>query len=116
MEKSGNFRLKVTVPFGASARIILPNTEREPAEVSAGTYEYSYMPEVPIIKIYSSKSPFSELLESETARTVVENFIPEWRAVPAGMRDMTVMMLNDTPFVNLTQEQVEAFDTYLKNC
>lgn len=116
VEKSGEFRLKVTVPFGASARIVLPNTEKEPIEVSAGTYEYSYMPEVPIIKIYSSRSPFSELLESETAMTVVEKFIPEWKAVPAGMRDMTVMMLNDTPFVNLTPEQIEAFDTHLRNC
>ncbi len=116
VEKSGEFQLKVTVPFGASAKIVLPNTAKEPIEVPAGTYEYTYMPEVPIIKIYSSKSPFSELLESETAMAVVEKFIPEWKAVPVGMRDMTVLMLNDTPFVNLTPEQIEAFDTHLKNC
>lgn len=30
--------------------------------------------------------------------------------------DMTMEMLNDTPFVNLTPEQMEAFDTHLKNC
>lgn len=116
VDKSGEFRLKVTVPFGASAKIILPGTDKEPVEVSAGSYEYSYMPEIPIIKIYSSKSPLSELLESETAMAVVENFIPEWKAVPAGMRDMTVLMLNDTPFVNLTPEQIGALDTHLKNC
>ena len=88
VEKSGEFQLKVTVPFGASAKIVLPNTAKEPIEVSAGTYEYTYMPEVPIIKIYSSKSPFSELLKSETAMAVVEKFIPEWKAVPVGMRDI----------------------------
>lgn len=116
VEKSGELHLKVTVPFGAGAKIVLPNADKEPIEVSAGIHEYSYVPEVPIIKIYSSKSPFSELLESETAMTVVENFIPGWQAVPAGMRDMTVEMLNDTPFVNLTPEQMEAFNTHLKNC
>lgn len=116
VEKSGEFRLKITVPFGAGAKVVLPNTAKEPAEVSAGTYEYAYMPDVPILKVYSSKSPFSELLESETAKPVVESFIPEWRAIPAGMHDMTVEMLNDTPFVNLTPEQMEAFDTHLKNC
>ncbi len=116
VEKSGEFRLKVTVPFGAGARIVLPNTSQEPQEVPAGTYEYSYMPETPIIKIYSSKSPLSELLEDAEAMTVIESFIPEWQAVPAGMRDMTVEMLNDTPFVNLTAEQMEAFNTHLKNC
>lgn len=116
VEKSGEFRLKITVPFGAGAKVVLPNTAKEPAEVSAGTYEYAYMPDVPILKVYSSKSPFSELLESETAKPVVESFIPEWRAIPAGMHDMTVEMLNDTPFVNLTPEQMEAFDKHLKNC
>ena len=37
-------------------------------------------------------------------------------AVPGGMHDMTVEMLNDTPFVNLTGEQMEAFNAHLKNC
>ena len=114
VEKSGEFRLKITVPFGAGAKIVLPNTTKEPIEALAGTYEYAYMPEVPILKIYSSKSPLCELLESETAKSVVESFVPEWRAIPAGMHDMTVEMLNDTPFVNLTPEQMEAFDTHLK--
>lgn len=114
VEKSGEFRLKITVPFGAGAKIVLPNTTKEPVEVLAGTYEYDYMPEEPIIKIYSSKSPLRELLESETAKSVVESFVPKWRAIPAGMHDMTMEMLNDTPFVNLTPEQMEAFDTHLK--
>lgn len=116
VEKSGEFHLKVTVPFGAGAKIVLPNTSQEPKEVAAGTYEYSYIPEVPIIKVYSSKSPFSELLEDPEALTVVESFIPGWQAVPAGMRDMTVEMLSETPFVSLTPEQMEAFNTHLKNC
>lgn len=116
VEKSGEFRLKVTVPFGAGARIVLPNTTLKPIEAAAGTHEYSYMPEIPIIKIYSSRSPLRELLEDAEAMTVVESFIPGWQAVPAGMRDMTVEMLNDTPFVNLTPEQMEALNTHLKNC
>ncbi len=31
----GAFHLKVTVPFGVSAKIVLPNTAREPQEVEA---------------------------------------------------------------------------------
>ena len=50
------------------------------------------------------------------ALAVVESFIPGWQAVPGGMHDMTVEMLNDTPFVNLTGEQMEAFNAHLKNC
>lgn len=116
VEKSGKFSLKVTVPFAASATILLPNTKKEAFEVSAGTYEYTYMPEIPIIKIYSSKSSFQELLDNAEALTVVESLIPQWKAVPMGMRGMTVEMLNNTPFVNLTPEQMEVFNNHLKNC
>lgn len=116
VEKSGEFYLRVKVPFAAGATVLLPNTTKEAIEISAGTYEYTYMPEIPIIKIYSSKSSINELIENPEALTVVESFIPGWQAVPGGMRDMTVEMLNDTPFVNLTREQMEAFNTHLKNC
>ncbi|MDE7185914.1 MAG: alfa-L-rhamnosidase RamA, partial [Lachnospiraceae bacterium] len=116
VETSGAFYLKVTVPFGASAKIVLPNTTREPEEVEAGVHVYSYMPEAPIIKIYSSASPFSELLENPKTLAVVERFIPGWQAVPGGMHDMTVEMLKGTPFVDLTGEQTEAFNAELRNC
>lgn len=116
VKKTGEFDLTVTVPFGASAKIVLPNTDRQPKEVSAGTHQYFYMPETPIIKVYSSESPFRELLENPKAMTVVESFIPGWQAVPGGMQDMTVEMLNETPFVNLTAEQMDAFNAHLKNC
>lgn len=116
VEKSGEFKLHVEVPFGASARIVLPNTDRTPEEVQAGSYDYSYMPEIPIIKVYSSKSPFNELLEAPKALEVVEKFIPGWQAVPGGMRDMTVEMLSQTPFVELTAEQMEALNQALKEC
>ena len=116
VETGGAFYLKVTVPFGASAKIVLPNTTREPEEVEAGVHVYSYMPETPIIKIYSSASPFCELLENPKTLAVVERFIPEWQAVPGGMHDMTVEMLKGTPFVDLTGEQTEAFNAELSNC
>ena len=116
VEKSGEFKLHVEVPFGASAKVVFPNTGREPEEVAAGSHDFAYMPEVSILKVYSSQSPFSELLESPKALAVVEQFIPGWQAVPGGMRDMPVDALNGSPFVNLTEEQVEALNNALKNC
>lgn len=116
VEKSGEFHLKVKVPFGAGALIKLPNTTKAPIEVDAGTYEYTYMPEIPIIKIYSSKSSFTELLENPKALEVVKKYIPGWMVVPGGMHDMTVEMLSGTPFVNLSEEEMTAFNLELKNC
>ena len=116
VEKSGEFKLHVEIPFGAAAKIVFPNTGRESEEVAAGCHDFAYMPEVSILKVYSSQSPFSELLESPKALAVVEQFIPGWQAVPVGMRDMTVEAMNGSPFVNLTAEQMKALNSALKNC
>lgn len=112
--KQGEFHLEVTVPFGASAKIVLPNTKRTPIEVTAGTYCYDYMPEVPIVKIYSVKMPFGELVESPKALKVLETFIPKWQAVPQGMWFMTIETLNTTPFIDLTPDRIKELDEALK--
>ncbi len=117
VENSGNFILKVTVPFGAKATIVLPNkNENGVVQAEAGTHYFSYMPDTPIIKVYSAKSSMNELLEGSDAKVVLETYVPGWAATPAPMRDMTIEQLNETPFVNLTAEQMEAFNASLKNC
>lgn len=113
LKEDGAFSLRVQVPFNATAEIVLPNTSGEPIRVDAGSYEYDYVPEIPILKIFSSKSPFSELLEDAAAKQTMERFIPGWEIIPKGMLDMPVEILNDTPFVNLSEEELEAFNLAL---
>jgi len=72
--------------------------------------------ETPIIKVYSSSSTLSELLEDAAAKEVLASYVPAWEAVPGPMRDMTVDMLSETPFVNLTDAQREAMNAQLKSC
>lgn len=112
----GEFSLHVEVPFGASAKIVLPNTSQAPIEVPSGSYDYTYMPEIPIIKVYSIKSQFSEITENPKAMTVIEKYIPAWRAIPGGMHEMTLEMLNGTPFVQLDPDVEAAMDAELKKC
>ena len=117
VENSGAFILKVTVPFGAKASIVLPNKKENGAvQVEAGTHYFSYMPDTPIIKVYSAKSSMNELLEGSGAKVVLEAYVPGWAATPEPMRDMTIEQLNETPFVNLTAEQMEALNASLKKC
>lgn len=117
VETSGNFILKVTVPFGAKATITLPGkTENGTVCVTAGTHFYSYMPDTPIIKVYNRMSSMNELLDGKQAKVILETFVPGWAATPGPMRDMPMVALNETPFVNLTAEQLDAFDAALKNC
>ena len=72
------------------------------------------MPEVPIVKIYSVKMPFGELVESPKALKVLETFIPKWQAVPQGMWFMTIETLNTTPFIDLTPDRIKELDEALK--
>lgn len=116
VDRSGEFTLKVVIPFGCTAAIELPNTSKEAVSVDSGVYEYKYMPEKPIIKVYSAKSSLSELLENEDTATVVDTYVSGWESVPVPMRDMTVEQLNETPFINLTSEQIESLNIHLKSC
>lgn len=116
VEKSGEFRLHVEVPFDAGASIVLPNVSGEPKEVCAGSYDFAYMPETPIVKVYSSRSSLGELMENPAALDVLARFLPEWEQIPAGMREMTVEMLNDTPYANLTEEQLAEMNGRLRDC
>ncbi|MCD8054186.1 MAG: glycoside hydrolase family 78 protein [Lachnospiraceae bacterium] len=116
VETSGEFELTVEVPFGCAATVQLPNTERAPERVESGRHVFRYLPETPIIKIYSCASSVNELTEAEGARTVFEQYVPNWQGIPGPMRDMTVEQLTDTPFVNLTEEQIGALNAQLKTC
>lgn len=117
VEKSGEFKLHVTVPFGASAVITLPNkNEGAVVSVDAGSYDFCYMPDTPIIKVYSVLSSMNELLDGAKSREVLEQFVPAWGATPGPMRDMRMVELVHTPFVALTDEELAALDAALKTC
>ena len=58
----------------------------------------------------------NELLENGAAKAVLERFVPGWEGTPAPMRDMTILQLNDTPFVNLSEEEIASFNAALKGC
>ncbi len=116
VEKTGEFQLNVTIPFGCSATIQLPNTTKEPVCVDAGTYSFAYLPEVPIIKTYSCKSSVNELVENPASLAVLEQYVPNWQGIPGPMRDMTVEQLTSTPFVELDGAQMDAMNVALKGC
>ncbi|MCC8151320.1 MAG: glycoside hydrolase family 78 protein [Lachnospiraceae bacterium] len=116
VEKTGEFDLAVEIPFDCCATVKLPNTDQGPVQVESGRHEFRYLPETPIIKVYSCQSSFNDLAEGEKSLAVLEQYVPGWQGVPVPMRDMTLEQLNDTPFVNLTGEQMEAINAQLKMC
>lgn len=114
IEQDGGFALRVKIPFGAEADIVLPNHDGETVHALGGEHEFCYTPDPPFRKQYSIASPLAELLESPAARELVAALLPRWDAVPLPLRELPLTQLTATPFAPLDDEQLEALDASLK--
>lgn len=55
-----------------------------------------------------------EILDGEASRPILESYIPYWENTPIPMRDMPMVVLMDTPFVRMSEEEQKAFYYELK--
>jgi alpha-L-rhamnosidase len=99
ISEEGNLSFKFTIPFNASAEIILPNAKLENVkinckylkdtfinaaqanenvlfELTSGSYEFFYVPEVSYIKYYSSSFSYKELVENEETKKALVETLP----------------------------------------
>lgn len=99
ISEEGNLSFRFTIPFNASAEIILPNAKLENVkingkelkdtflnavqagenvsiELNSGFYEFFYVPEVSYIKYYSTNFSFKELVENEETKKALVEALP----------------------------------------
>jgi alpha-L-rhamnosidase len=99
ISEEGNLSFKFVIPFNASAAVILPNSKLEnvkidgkelrdtflnavqtgenvSVELTSGSYEFFYVPEVSYIKCYSTNFNFKELVENEETKKVLIETLP----------------------------------------
>ena len=112
--EDGSFSMRLKIPFGAEADVVLPNSAAAPMHVDSGAYEFHYMPQTPIKKAYSCGSTLTELLEHPAAKALITAYLPQWETVPLPLRDLPLEQLNSTPFSNLTDAQCKTLDAQLK--
>ena len=114
VEEDGSFFLRLRIPFGAEAEVILPNRNAPAIHVDSGIHEFHYMPDVRIRKTYSGQSSLAELLETPETQAVITAYLSEWEAVPLPLREIPLTQLNETPFSNLTVQQLQELEAKLK--
>jgi alpha-L-rhamnosidase len=99
ISEEGNLSFKIVIPFNASAVVILPNSklgnvkvdgkelrdtflnavqtgDNVSVELTSGSYEFFYVPEVSYIKCYSTNFNFKELVENEETKKVLIDTLP----------------------------------------
>ncbi|KKI89470.1 alfa-L-rhamnosidase RamA [Bacillus sp. SA1-12] len=132
---------KFVVPFNTTAVIELPDAKLEKVmmngqslaaakmsstqienlvhvEVSSGTWEFSYTPEVEYIKRCSTQSALIELLGNEGAKKVLEKAFPQVTALPkemlAKIGHQSLRELSNMPFLRIASEVLDELDFKLK--
>jgi alpha-L-rhamnosidase len=110
IEDDGLFKLKIEIPFGARAELILPNAQKEPEILASGVYEYSYLPSPPLIKTYGISSPINELLQKKECIDILSYFGIDANAIPAALADSTIVEIKHMPFISITDEKLKELD------
>jgi len=73
----GSLKVTVTVPFGGTAELILPDSNEKPKTLTRGTYTFEYMPNRNFKFHYSTyNSTIEELLGNPETAGIVEGILP----------------------------------------
>jgi alpha-L-rhamnosidase len=138
INEEGNLSFKFVVPFNAAASLILPNAKFEnvkvngkalkdtqlisnqrdenvAVELTSGSYEFFYVPEVSYIKYYSTDFSYRELVENEeTKKVLVEGLtrmLPEH--IVGKLGDKSPRELAHFPFFPVSGEILDELDKNL---
>lgn len=75
--KDGRVHVELEIPFGATALVGLPfYPGTEIGELSAGVYEYTYVPTEDLRSRYTKKTLFKEMIQDPKAMEVIERVSP----------------------------------------
>lgn len=119
-EKRDGWQLQVTVPFGARAKLVLPEgcKSGEPLQekivLSAGTYAYQGEFAGTRTK-WSLESDWRKAMEDPEARKVLEEYFPRAVRGIAFQREMyTLEEVANSPFSEMSEEQIRLLEQKLK--
>ena len=76
IQKDGNVRVQVEVPFGCSAVVGLPFYDGGVFEVQAGAYEYEYRPTQDLRCLYTKKTLFKDMIQDENTMKIIDRISP----------------------------------------
>jgi alpha-L-rhamnosidase len=137
----GKLKFKFVIPFNTSATVELPDANLEnvllhgkplkdagvsvsqcgtkvTTELTSGTWEFLYTPEVEYIKRCSTEMPLIELLKNKKAKNVLEDKLPQLDGL---LQDLigkighqTLREISHMPFLSISFEALDELDLKLK--
>jgi alpha-L-rhamnosidase len=141
LSEDGELRFTFVIPFNATATVELPDAaldnvllngkslnevevsanqtgKQVQVELSSGTWEFSYMPEVCYLKYNSTKMPLSELVGNMEVKNILEETVPQVAAFPqemiANVGHQSLRELSHMPFLPISVEVLDDLDVRLK--
>lgn len=105
--KDGTLDFRFSIPFGASALVRFPGTERE-EEFKAGDYEFRYMPEKDYLQKYHEDSLMAEILPDEEALRILRRHLPMINPGEEETRSIRLGDLRGMFYLGISPEQAEA--------
>ncbi|WP_308638786.1 alpha-L-rhamnosidase [Paenibacillus silvisoli] len=141
LDEDGKLSFRFVIPFDASAAAVLPDAKLEEvyvngkplaetgiaatqgdrsvtAELTSGTWEFAYMPEIAYIKRCSSHSALGELMRIGEAKRVLCDVLPQFKELPQDMISnfgtRTIRELSTVSFMKISPEALEELDRALK--
>ena len=102
IETDGKFSVRIQIPFNCRARVRLPGYKEKEMILTAGKYEYSYVPIKDFRKAYSGKTTLERLLKDPRASAILKDLLPEvWHFAENGEENRTLMLaeLCNMPFI-----------------
>ncbi|OOM81065.1 bacterial alpha-L-rhamnosidase [Clostridium puniceum] len=136
--EEGNLNFKVVIPFNATATLVLPNAKLEnvkvngtllkdtklkpnqsdenvTAELTSGSYEFNYLPEIAYIKYYGTDVSLGELAANEEVKNIIDEKLPMMLAEDMLERSghQSLRELSFMPFSPITKKILEDLEKAL---
>ncbi len=105
--------IKVTIPFGASAKLILPYSTKS-YELESGTYEYEYLREHDGTENINTDMPFSELRKLPEVQPILSAYFPDWADIPETFAGESIRSLAKLPYFQVEEQALDHIDREIR--
>ena len=103
------FKLKLKIPFGASAHLILPYSEEE-YHLSSGEYTYIYTRKNDGTEYINTDMPFSSLRKIEEIKPILEELFAGYKDIPDTFGKESLRALSKLPYFQIDEEILDQID------
>ena len=109
--KDGQLSVHIEVPFGCTARVTLPRSGKDAFEVTAGCYDYQYVPVQDFRVLYTMDTRLSALADDDAAKAILLEEAPAlFGCLMGNNREFTTQtfrQLTQAFFLGMNQEKIE---------